>query len=265
MFPYTRDVQDARVSSSLLMKTGTTPCLVSPKPDMSIPMTKREAENNRRVELLIQDFDHYLSAFNAEPAFKKTGQLDNHVATITRRRELGTAEAALRDAAFLKLLYQTLKSWGIGQRGSNLLKFDDFVEAIRRSEPAITSLEAYRLDDSSLERTTTDKLWNLINSLTIVENKAKLVPCTKALHHLLPELFVPIDRAFTRLFFGWHVPEFQNQQKKFFYNAHEQFAMIAQGANPAQFIGSGWRTSLTKNIDNALVGFCRVEQLPVLS
>lgn len=144
-------------------------------------MTKREAENDRRVELLIKDFEHYLSAFNADPAFRKTGQLENHVATITKRRELGTARAALQDAAFLKLLYQTLKSWGIGQRGSILLQFDDFVQAMRRCEPAIISLEAHRLDDSPQERATTDKLWNLIDSLAIVENEAKLVPCTKAL------------------------------------------------------------------------------------
>lgn len=177
-------------------------------------MAKREAENNRRVALLIQDFEHYLSAFDAEPAFRRTGQLENHVTTITRRRELGTAAAALRDASFLKLLYQTLNSWGIGQRGSKLLKFADFVQAMRRCEPAITSLEAYRLDDSSLERDIADKLWNLINSLAIVENEAKLVPCTKALHHLLPELFVPIDRAFTRVFFSAGTDRSSNISRK---------------------------------------------------
>jgi hypothetical protein len=228
-------------------------------------MAKRDTENHRRVALLIQDFERYLSAFDAAPAFRKTGQLENHVVTITRRRELGTATAALQDATFLKSPYQTLNSWGIGQRGSKLLKFDDFVQAMRRCESAITSLEGYRLDEPSLDRDIADKLWTLIGSLAIVENEAKLVPCTKALHHLLPELCVPMDRAFTRVFFGWHGPEFQYQQKKVFYNAHEQFAKIAQGANPAQFIGSGWRTSLTKNIDNALVGFCRVEQLRVPS
>jgi hypothetical protein len=224
-------------------------------------MTARENETNRRVELLIKDFERYLSAFNADPAFRRTGQLENHVATIMKRRELGTATAAIRNIAFLRLLYQTLNSWGIGQRGSRLLKFDDFVPAVRCCEPAIASLELCRLDDSSLERTIADRLWNLIDSFAIVENEAKLVPCTKALHHILPDLFVPMDRAFTRVFFGWHGPEFQNQQKKVFCIAHEQFARIATGANPAQFIGSGWKTSLTKNIDNALVGFCCVERL----
>jgi hypothetical protein len=217
------------------------------------------------VRLLIRNFERYLSAFDSAPAFRKIGQLENYVATIRRRRELGTAAAALQDAIFLKLLYQTLNSWGIGQRGSKILNFDDFVRVLRRCEPVITSLETYRLDDPSQGRDLADKLWSLIDSLVIVNNEAKLVPCTKALHHLLPDLFVPIDRAFTRRFFGWHGSGFQYQQKKFFYKAHEEFAKIAREANPAQFVGSGWRTSLTKNIDNALVGFCRVERLPLPS
>ncbi len=228
-------------------------------------MTKREAEARRRSDHLIQDFQRYLLAFDADPAFKRFGQRENHIATIARRRELGTATAAVRDMTFLKLLHQTLSSWGIGQRGSKLLEFHDFAGAIRNCEPAITSLEAYQLGDLLLQQAITDEMWNLVDSLAIVENKAKLVPCTKALHHLLPDLFVPMDRAFTRVFFGWHVPQFQYQQKNVFSAAYEHFVRIACEANPARFVGSGWRTSLTKNIDNALVGFCRVERLPIPS
>jgi len=224
-------------------------------------MAKREAENHLRVERLIQRFDYYLSAFDADPAFRKTGQLENHVATIARRRELKAATAAVRDTAFLRLLYQTLQSWGIGQRGSKLLEFDGFVQAIHSCEPAIVSLEPHRLDDLHPEDGIADRLWDLIDSLAIVVNEAKLVPCTKALHHILPDLFVPMDRAFTRVFFGWHGPEFQYQQKNVFHVAHEHFARIAREAHPVRLIGSGWRTSLTKNIDNAIVGFCRVERL----
>jgi hypothetical protein len=128
-------------------------------------------------------------------------------------------------------------SWGIGQRGSKLLKFDDFVEAIRDCEAAITGLEEQKLDNFPLLKTMTDKMWNLVDSLMIVENEAKLVPCTKALHHLFPDLFVPMDRAFTRVFFGWHGPQFQYQQKSVFCTAHEHFVRIAREANPARFVG----------------------------
>ena len=109
------------------------------------------------------------------------------------------------------------------------------------------------------------KTWNLIESFDIVANETKLVPCTKALHHLLPDLIVPMDREFTRAFFGWHVPEFQYKQKKIFHHAFRCFVEIARIVQPSRFVGSGWRTSSTKVIDNALVAFCRVECLPIPS
>jgi hypothetical protein len=228
-------------------------------------VTKREAEARRRTDLLISDFERYLSAFDADPAFRRLGQRENHVATITRRRQLGTTRAAVRDTEFLALLYKTLGSWGIGQRGSKLVGFEEFLQTTQDCEPAIVSLEKQRLDQPGLEHIVNDRMWNLVESLAIVENEAKLVPCTKALHHLLPDLFVPMDRAFTRVFFGWHGPQFQYQQKIVFSTAYEHFARIARETNPAQFIGAGWRTSLTKNIDNAVVGFCRVERLAIPS
>jgi hypothetical protein len=145
-------------------------------------MTRREIANDGRVERLIQGFGRYLSAFDADPAFRRTGQRENHIATIARRREVKTAAAAIADITFLRLLHQTLQSWGIGQRGSKLLEFDAFVQAIHHCEPVIVSLESHRLDDPCLEHDVAETLWNLVDSLAIVNNKAKLVPCTKALH-----------------------------------------------------------------------------------
>lgn len=94
----------------------------------------------------------------------------------------------------------------------------------------------------------------LIGRLTIVDNKAPLVACTKALHHLLPDLVVPIDREYTQAFFGWHNPEFQYRQGEFFTQAFAAFADVARSTNPQQYVrDSGWHTSRTKVIDNAIV------------
>jgi len=102
--------------------------------------------------------------------------------------------------------------------------------------------------------------------MEIVENDAKLVSATKALHHILPDLVVPMDRKFTRTFFCWHVPEFQYQQERVFRHAFEHFVRIARSVIPIQYAtGSGWRTSRTKVIDNALVACCVKENLPIPS
>ncbi|MEI8083497.1 MAG: hypothetical protein WCI74_16795 [Actinomycetes bacterium] len=48
--------------------------------------------------------------------------------------------------------------------------------------------------------------------MVITNNNARLVPCTQALHHVPPDVVVPIDRDYTQSFFVWHNPEFQNRQ-----------------------------------------------------
>jgi hypothetical protein len=109
---------------------------------------------------------------------------------------------------------------------------------------------------------TADRLWQIIESLGAVENKAKLVAGTKTLHHLLPELVVPMDRAWTGKFFQLHAPEWQDPagQRRTFRRVYGQLARVALRVQPGQYVtGQRWRTSRTKILDNALIGFCKVE------
>ena len=224
--------------------------------------TRRQGVMDNRVDMLIRDFERYVFAFDEKPAFTRSGQFENHEKTIKLRFELGSASAALQSSDFLDCLRNTLLSWGIGSRASRLVEFEQFGEVLQRHVFAISELEHKHLDAPGLRvQLIADKVWAIINGLDIVENEAKLVPCTKALHHLLPELIVPMDREYTGTFFGLQGPNFQYRQDKIFHDAFERFAAIAKSANPRQYIGSGWRTSVTKVIDNAIVAFCRIEDL----
>jgi len=40
--------------------------------------------------------------------------------------------------------------------------------------------------------------------------------------------------------------------------AFAAFAEVARATQPSRLIGSGWRTSATKVLDNALIGYCKV-------
>jgi hypothetical protein len=123
------------------------------------------------------------------------------LATIQRRRELKTAAAAAANWDFRESLYRTLQSWGIGQRGSRLLSRADFDTAIVSAAPAIAKLDGVAINDRSLDvDAIAAQLWAVLGTMNIVDNKAPLVPCTKALHHLLPDLVVPMDREYTRTF-----------------------------------------------------------------
>lgn len=107
-----------------------------------------------------------------------------------------------------------------------------------------------------------ERLWVLIGSLGVVENKAKVVAGTKALHHLQPDLVPPMDRKWTGKFFKFHLPEWQNpaSQRRIFQLAYRHFIDVARQVQPQQYVtGIGWRTGRTKVIDNALIGFCKTE------
>lgn len=215
-------------------------------------MTKRQAEF---VPVLVGGFKTFLEAYDRYCPFTRHGQLQYHVETIRSRRRLGSAKAALADEAFLRGLYRTLQAWGIGSRASTLRAFPQFVAALQAEAKTIEALDNLAIDQAGLDVNTVGAtVAQLAQSLEIVGNKARIVPGSKTLHHLLPELVVPIDREYTQRFFEWANPTLQNFPERCFREAFTAFATIAREANPAQYVGDGWYTSRTKVIDNAIVG-----------
>jgi hypothetical protein len=215
-----------------------------------------DAQTSRApTDVLVQHFPKWLAYYDAHGPFRKPEQLNSHRRTIELRFRWGSAAAAIEDDNFLESLYRTLQAWGIGMRASRLKPFDDFCRILRRLGDAIANFETTTLDDPGLQiGTTAEALWSVIEKVSIVENAAVVVSATKTLHHILPDLVVPIDREYTKMFFGWHNPKFQYGQRECFVEALVVFANIAQAVHPAQYVGAGWRSSRTKVIDNAVVG-----------
>jgi hypothetical protein len=110
-------------------------------------------------------------------------------------------------------------------------------------------------------RTVAAKVWNLIERLDIVTNDSKIVSGSKALHHFLPDLVVPMDHIFTQRFFEKHNPEFQYNGKSAFGEILVHCAHVARLTDAKSHVDPDdknrtWRTSQTKIIDNAIVGYC---------
>jgi hypothetical protein len=214
-----------------------------------------------RVPLLIANFPRFLRVFEQCPPFTRAGQLEFHVETIAARRALGSVTNALADNAFLCSLYRTLQAWGIGVRASSLVSESDFIGALRARASELAAFDGMCIDDPGLRvNAVSDRLWRTIETLGIVLNESKIVPGTKTLHHILPDLVVPVDRAYTQKFFRWHNPEFQYGQASAFGHSFSAFVEIARSANPKQYVTVGWNSSRTKVIDNAIVGMLCEEQ-----
>jgi hypothetical protein len=86
--------------------------------------------------------------------------------------------------------------------------------------------------------------------------KKKIVAGSKALHHVLPELVPPIDREYTLRFF-FHTTNLPHREELAFRTVYPCFWKIATSCRKEIEcrLGRGMNTSITKVIDNAVVGY----------
>lgn len=218
---------------------------------------ERKAEVEDRLRRLAVGFAGYADAYDrSTPA--SSAQARAHRDAIALRRAAGGVEAVLDDLGFVTALHRTLVAWKIGTRGSRLVSPPEFFEALQAAKPGIVALERYAIDDRDAPEDVADRVWRVIEGLGVVVNKSKLVAGTKTLHHVLPDLVVPMDRDWTGSFFRLHAPDWQYNQQRTYRWVHDRFAALARRVNPQQHVtGRGWRTSRTKVLDNAMIAFCR--------
>lgn len=219
-------------------------------------MSAREAFAAANVRLLTAQFAHYLEVYDRHPPFRPEAHA-LHVETLRRRGLAGSAVSALEDEPFLRSLYATLKAWQIGQRGSRLWPFERFRLGLRAQRAVFADLDGMMIDDPNLDvDRTVAVLRSLIRDIGIVDNKAPLVAGAKAIHHILPDLVAPIDRRYTRPFFGWYSSQFQYRQEAACEEIFRTYHQVATSVDLDRHIKDGWRTARAKLLDNAVVGFC---------
>jgi hypothetical protein len=214
------------------------------------------------IPLLIGEFPRWLDYFAQHGPFKKPDQLAHHRKTIELRLGHTSAGGAIADPMFVESLYETLKAWGIGSRRSRLHPLQQFHAALLAAAPNVAALETLRVDAEALDvDNTVEALWKIIDTFKVVENDAQLVAGTKTLHHVLPDLVPSMDREYTQQFFRWHNPQFQYGQRKCFETAYAALILVARKVDARQYVGTDlWNTSVTKVLDNALVGLmCAIQ------
>lgn len=224
---------------------------------VSYPMMATRVAERILVDYLVRNFERCLTEFERRNPFSDR-QFRLHEKTIALRANHDSARRALADDDFLKSLHDTLAAW-LG-RAASLRETHDFETAIRARSNVIAALDKHTIDSTNSE--TLEMLWLLIRRLEITDNETKLVASTKALHHLLPQLVVPINRTYTAPFLlRCQQEHFQNlaAEKKTFTLAFNVFSVVAKATDPGQYVNRGckWNTSATKVIDNAIVGLMR--------
>jgi hypothetical protein len=135
-------------------------------------------------------------------------------------------------------------------------------QRLRDQAEPIAALKDAQIDDPCLDiPAVARQAWQVIESLGIARNKSLIVFGTKALHHLLPDLMPPMDRAWTGAFFLWSAAAPQTAQAATFARTFTGLAQVASTVRPAQLTGTGWRTSTSKILDNAIIGYCKLNDI----
>jgi len=147
-----------------------------------------------------------------------------------------------------------------------LLPLKEFRKVLLENEEEISALENLRINDEGLRiEEVAASLWRLIDDVRVSKARNPIVSGSKTFHHLLPELVPPIDREYTRPFFMFRSTYFQHNPEKVFPYIWEKFASIAQRTNLKMYINRAvWNTSITKIMDNAIIGYCKIHKIPKL-
>ena len=214
----------------------------------------------QRVTQLSKNFVEYLDYFDASENFVGPS-IYFHNKTLAIRKACGSAEAALQSDEFFDYLYATLTAWGMHRMGQGNTKLGD-IEELKRSfrlqTPSIRQFENLVITD--IDKTdaseVAEDLWSVLSQLKVSVAEAQIVANSKALHHLLPSLVPPIDRSYTYNFF-YNRTLLTLEEREAFQEMYSRLQFIAV-ANKEQIqarVGRQWNTSVTKTIDNAIVGF----------
>jgi hypothetical protein len=70
-----------------------------------------------------------------------------------------------------------------------------------------------------------------------------------------------MDRAWTGAFFLWSAAAPQNAQAATSVRTFTGLAQVARAVEPAGYAGKGWRTSSSKVLDNAIIGYCKLSEI----
>ena len=200
-----------------------------------------------------------------------------HKQIIARRREQIrrrlTPIQIVADSNFIDGIYGMTRAWGLHRGPIGFVGKSKFKSQIKQAEESINSsglkdihIEYYNYDLDYVIH----ELWSAIrDSRFRVNDRIYIVPSSKVICHLIPDLLPPMDSGFTADFFGISGAKMRGEPKdKYLLNAFqcvfEGFIDLSDSLSQDQEfmdrIGKEFNTSIPKTIDNAIIGFMKLEE-----
>lgn len=207
-----------------------------------------------------QTFQHYVNLTN-QTFREESDSRSCYLRLMAKYCETKNYKDLFADDSYMRLAYRTLEEWNMNQRGARLVDLSEFKQSILQNEDSLEELSKYCLELvkwGELLRTVFPLLRPLFNDMRVMNSGARIVGVSKALHFLLPNLVMPIDRTYTLNFFYLGSGYSQNPENEFRYfkEVFEEYVKVVQdlGLSAQDVDHIGWNTSIPKMIDNALIG-----------
>ncbi|MEM5861204.1 MAG: hypothetical protein QXJ20_02315 [Candidatus Aenigmatarchaeota archaeon] len=204
-----------------------------------------------KVDLLVNEIPELIKKFNGW-GYRKGPDLYFYkkIMTLVKNKKL---KELIDDTNFIELVYATLTSFDMNARGAKMKYFDEFYENVTSCKDQFVSLSEFKLENLSERELEVckAKLSELFGRLDIMVSKGKIVPRSKLMHFLLPNLVMPIDRQNTLRFFYGSRNEFRPESK--FIEIFESSWNIAKRINLSIFLDNNWNQTIPKLIDNAII------------
>jgi len=173
-------------------------------------------------------------------------------------------DVLLNQNSFYDLAIETLSAWNMDQQGAELTSVNEFKESIQLLRPDLNMMYRYKLYNIDRQATIEQMavtLKKIFCNLKVMKSQRRIVGVSKAMHFLLPDLIMPIDGKYTMTFFYGNNRYSKNCDKEFktfeeilkkTFAVKRDLCLKNEDAD-----GKGWKTSVPKLIDNAIIGFLR--------
>jgi len=204
-----------------------------------------------KIKDIVENLPSWINRFKQD-GYRGGQSLYFYQKVVEQRREKPLDVLLVKGGLFIERMYATLASWDMNTRSARMKDFDDFEHSLLNNKKQLSSLASFQIDTIPGEAAAGVKrsLGDLYDELELMKSGGRLVANSKALHFLLPNLVMPMDRNNILRFFFNNTTESKNKFLKIFDCTCE----VAKRVDLKSYFDHRWNLTITKVIDNAIIG-----------
>jgi hypothetical protein len=210
---------------------------------------ERIRNREKKIEAIVSTITSRIAEFNS--LYRSGPSLYFYRQIIELRKKHPKIADFLSDNYRLEILYATLVSWDMNNRGAKLMYFDDFKSALILRLPELGAIEnALEMFNPVLGTEMLGLLKSAFLGMELMETSRRLVSNSKCLHFLFPSLCMPMDGTNTLRYLFGNTYESVNRYLDII---RLSFDVMRQPVQFDRYLDDRWNQSVPKLIDNAII------------